>query len=172
MMLAEKFMQMKMTRILTPLTSLLLLAGLAYGGGDPQDIPQAPAVKREQVTAAPEETATAVRRARQAVSPAPAPAPAVPMMATPAPQRSAPATSGADWALAIKSGGCEPLENVRRQGVEVGAFATPQEFARKLQQRGHQTFVLDIGETRDQVVRVRVPDLSADFEFRRAATCR
>ncbi len=172
-------MQKMMTRMLITLTVSLMLTGPAFGGGvDPRDLPQTPPVKREQVTAAPEETATAVRRARQAVAPPPAAvvpvAPAVPMMTTPAPRRSAPASvpSGDGWFLAIPSGGCEPLENVRRQGVDVGPFASPQELGRKLQQRGHQAFVLDIGDAPDRVVRVRVPDLQADFEFRRAGQCR
>lgn len=172
-------MQMTMIRVLVPLTVLLMCAGAAFGGGvDPRDLPQAPAAKREKVTAAPEETATAVRRARQAVAPAPAAeqvqVPVAPVMSTPAPRRAAPPStpSGDGWFLATASGGCEPLENVRRQNVDVGSFATPQELARKLQQRGYQAFVLDVGDTRDQVVRVRVPDLQADFEFRRAGLCR
>lgn len=159
-----------MNRTLASASLVLLLAGLACGGGvDPRDLPVPTAAKKDRVTAAPEETATAVRRARQAVSSTPAPA--APVMTTPAPRRAAPAAAGADWSLASTSG-CEPLENVRRQGAEVGTFATPQEFARKLQQRGYQAFVLDVGQEKGQVVRVRVPDLQADFEFRRAGLCR
>jgi hypothetical protein len=41
-----------------------------------------------------------------------------------------------------------------------------------MQQRGHQAFVLDIGDVRDQVVRVKVPDMELDLTFVRSGMCR
>jgi hypothetical protein len=41
-----------------------------------------------------------------------------------------------------------------------------------MQQRGHQAFVLDIGDTRDQVVRVKVPDMELELTFMKADLCR
>lgn len=165
-------------RTLPFLTLLLLCAAPTWAGGvDPRELSSAPQVQRERPSAAPEETATAVRRAREAVTPAavaPAPSP-VPteVMSTPAPRRTAASpVNGSAWQLVGSAGRCEALDGVRKKVANIGSFATPQEFARQLQQRGHQAFVLDIGSPRDQEIRVRVPDLKADFEFKRAGLCR
>ena len=40
-----------------------------------------------------------------------------------------------------------------------------------MQQRGHQAFVLDIGNVRNQVVRVKVPDMEVDLTFVKAMLC-
>jgi len=165
-----------MIRMLGSASLVLLFASLACGGGaDPSELPAPAARKKEQVKAAPEQTATAVRRAREAVALTPTPtsaAPVAPAMTTPAPRRVTPAASDGEWSLATSAGSCEPLENVRRQVANIGNFKTPQEFARQMQQRGHQTFALDIGKTRDQEVRVKVPDLNLDLLFLRSGLCR
>jgi hypothetical protein len=67
---------------------------------------------------------------------------------------------------------CEPLEMVLRQVVDIATFKTPQEFARQLRQRGIQVFVLDVGLKRDQVTRVKAPDLKLDLQFMRHGACK
>jgi hypothetical protein len=47
-----------------------------------------------------------------------------------------------------------------------------QEFSRQMQQRSCQAFVLDIGDVRDQEVRVKVPDLNLNLSFVKASMCR
>jgi hypothetical protein len=75
------------------------------------------------------------------------------------------------WLLSTPSGACEPLSAASRQ-AKIGSFATPKEFARQLQQRGYQAFALDIGDVRDQVVRVKVPDMDLDLTFKKTGLCR
>ena len=76
------------------------------------------------------------------------------------------------WRLGSREGECAPLSSTSRKTVEIGTFSTPQEFARKMQQDGHQAFVLDIGDVRNQVVRVKVPGMELDLTFVRAGICR
>jgi hypothetical protein len=71
-----------------------------------------------------------------------------------------------------REGECAPLTEASRKVGNIVTFNTPQEFSRKLQQRGHQAFTLDIGDVRDQVVRVRMPDMELDLTFVRAGMCR
>jgi len=175
----------KMHRVLCPLLSILMLATLAVAGGvaPGEEAPPQPMV-REKVTATPAQTSAAVSKARQAVVP-----PAKPVLKQKEPSRTvssrsqqvstisakAKASSTFDnnsWMLGSREGECAPLSSTSRKTGEIGSFGTPQEFARKLQQRGHQAFVLDIGDVRDQVVRVKVPDMELDLTFVRAEMCR
>lgn len=75
------------------------------------------------------------------------------------------------WLLSSREGGCEPLTNVSRVVKGVGTFNNPKEFAYNMQQRGYQAFALDIGNVRDQKMRVKVPDLDLDLIFLRAGAC-
>jgi len=155
------------------LLSLLMVAVVAHAGGvDPKDMPTQKPVVREKVTATPEQTSTAVSKARRAVVPIIDEVPVVkevPMLTVR--PKAVPAASKDSWLLSSREGGCSPLSSIDRK-VNVGSFATPQEFARKLKQRGYQAFVLDIGEARDQMVRVKVPDLDLDLTFVKVGLCR
>ena len=171
----EKSMS-KLRQVLCPLLSILMVATLASAGGvaPGEEAPQQPVV-REKVTATPAQTSAAVSKARQAVVPPPKPvvkqslpartaAPAQPKASSPVDKNS--------WLLGSREGECAPLSSTSRKTGDIGTFSTPQEFAKKLQQRGHQAFVLDIGDVRDQVVRVKVPDMELDLTFVRAGMCR
>ena len=166
-------MPIKVSRMVCLLLSLLMAAVVAHAGGvDPREMPIQKPVVREKVTATPEQTSTAVSKARRAVVPVVDEAPVVKEvpMRTVHP-KAVPAASKDSWLLSSREGGCSPLSSIDRK-VNVGNFATPQEFARKLQQRGHQAFALDIGDVRDQMVRVKVPDLELDLTFVKAGMCR
>lgn len=176
---------LKITGFLCPLYIMLLVATMAHAGGvaPGDEPPQAPMV-REKVTASPAQTATAVSKARRAVAPA----------VTPTPKQTAPAKAAApavkevpmpsikpkgvpmadkdSWLLGSREGECAPLSSVSRKVKNIGTFNTPQEFSRQMQQRGYQAFVLDIGDMRDQVIRVKVPDLDLDLTFVKAGMCR
>lgn len=174
-----------MLRIICLLTGLLLITSLAYAGGvDPKEMPVQEPVKKEKVTATPAQTSAAVSKARSVVAPvvkeesvvAPQPkAAAKPrtvttpkVVATPA------ATTGTGksaWMLGNGNGACAQLSSIANK-VKVGSFKTPQELALKMRQRGYQAFALDIGDTPDQLVRVKVPDKDLDLTFVRSELCR
>lgn len=169
---------------LYPLLIFLLVATIACAGGvaPGEESPKGQMV-REQVTATPEQTSAAVSEAREAVAsparPTPKPAPVrtaspkvteVPM--TTAKPKAAAAADQNSWLLDSRESGCMPLASVDPKAKNIGTFKTPQEFARKMQQRGYQAFVLDIGDARDQVVRVKVPDMDLDITFMKAGMCR
>ena len=161
-------------RFAGPLLGLLMVAAMANAGGvDPRDRPSQEPVVREKVSASPEQTSTAVSKARQAVAPAIEEAPVVKQVTITTPRpKTAPTTNKDSWLLASSGGACEPLANVGRKVKNIGTFETPQEFSRQMQQRGYQAFILDIGEIRDQEVRVKVPDLDLDLRFIRPGLCR
>ena len=172
-------MSIKIARIVGWLVVLLTVAVIAHAGGvDPREMSaQEPAV-REQVTATPEQTSTAVSKARRAVVPAVEEVPVVkpaPVVKTAPMRKSQPkaVTSASEdsWFLGSREGECSALSSVDRK-VNVGSFETPQEFARKVQQRGYQAFALDVGDVRNQVIRVKVPDLDLDLIFMKAGLCR
>jgi hypothetical protein len=166
-----------MINFLLSIISLSLLCFAASpvlaGGMAPGDAPPAPAPVAEKITATPAQTATAVDKARRAVAPqveevtirrsAPQ-GPSAPVVGSMA--------VGGVWALSGREGGCQPLSAVEGKTGPLGSFATPQQFARQLQQRGHRAFVLDIGDLRDQLVRVKVPDFDLDVTFVRQGLCR
>lgn len=154
--------------LLVPLCAVLLTTSLAAAGGvDPRDMPAEAPATPEKVTATPAQTSAAVSKARSVVAPRPQAAPA-PVAPSPAP-----AKVGRDtWQLSSREGGCAPLSSVSRKVTNIGTFSTPQEFARQMQQRGYQAFVLDIGDARDQIIRVKVPDQDLDLTFVRAGLCR
>jgi hypothetical protein len=166
----------KRFRVLCLLLSLLMAATLAVAGGvAPEEESPQQAVVREKVTATPAQTSAAVSRARQAVVPAPKPVvkqslPA--RTAAPAQPKVSAQVDKNSWLLGSREGKCAPLSSTTRLTGEIGTFNTPQEFARKMQQRGHQAFVLDIGDVRDQVVRVKVPDMELDLTFVKSGMCR
>ena len=166
-------MSIKIVRVICSLLVLLTAAIVAHAGGvDPKDMQIQEPVVREKATATPEQTSTAVSKARRAVAPVVEETPVVKEVPRSAARRKAvPSASKDSWLLSSREGGCSPLSSIDRK-VNVGNFETPQEFARKLQQRGHQAFVLDIGDVRDQVVRVKVPDLELDLTFVKAGMCR
>ncbi len=155
-------------RITGLLTGLLLLTGVAWAGGvDPRDQPTSESVAPVKVTASPAQTAAAVKQARRAV------APAVEEVRVSRPQpKAVPAAVKTDWLLGTRTTGCKPLSEVSRTVKNIGRFETPREFARQMQQRGYQAFVLDIGDARDRVLRVKVPDQNLDLTFSRAEMCR
>lgn len=175
----------KITRILCPLLGLLMLATMASAGGVAPD-EEAPQETKpaEKVTATPAQTSSAVSKARQAVVPPAKPAPKqtapartvaptakeVPMASTQ--PKTASSVDKNSWLLGSPESECAPLSEASRKAGNIGTFNSPQEFARKMQQRGHQAFALDIGEVRDQVVRVKVPDMGLDLTFTRAGMCR
>lgn len=153
---------------------LLLVASTVHAGGvDPRDMPARQAEARQLVTATPAQTKAAVGEARRAVAPpVEAVAPVVKTVPTTAPRSAAaPAASADSWLFSPGEGRCVPLDHVNRQVKNISSFKTPQEFARQMQQRGYQAFVLDMGATRDRQVRVRVPDLELDLLFLRPAAC-
>lgn len=148
------------------LCSFLLTTAVFAGGVDPREVPEERAV-REQVTASPSETSTAVRKARRAV------APAVEEVKMSKPRPKAAVTAGKDdWMLVSGGGRCEPLSAVKNSVKNIGTFKTPKEFSRQMQQRGYQAFAMDIGDVRNQVMRVKVPDMKLDLTFQKAGLCR
>lgn len=155
-------------------SALLLTATVAFAGGvDPREVPAEP-MKKVKVTATPGETSAAVSKARRAVAPAVTQQPVIKEVPMTRSQPKAARSVTVDknsWQLSSATGACEPLSAVSKQ-VNVGSFVTPQEFARKMQQRGHQAFALDIGDVRDQVVRVKIPDMNLDLTFKKAGLCR
>lgn len=166
----------KMRHSLFFLLGLLMLVSLAWAGGTApgDEAPQQPAAQ-EKVSATPAQTSAAVRKARQSVVPAPKVTPSPKLPARTSANVQSEATTQADknsWMLGSREGQCAPLASASRTTGDIGSFNTPQEFARKMQQRGHQAFVLDIGDVRDQVVRVKVPDIGVDLTFMKAAICR
>lgn len=150
------------------LIGIIFLAGTASAGGiDPREQPAPEPVAQEKVTATPAQTAAAVKKARQAV------APKVEEVRVSRPQpKAVPATYKTDWLLGTRTTGCKPLSEVSRTVKNIGRVETPREFARQMQKRGYQAFVLDIGDARDRVLRVKVPDLEIDLTFSRAEMCR
>ncbi len=183
----------KICRMVCCLLGLLMVAVMAHAGGvDPRDMPTQERV-REIITATPAKTSAAVSKARRAVVPVVEVVPVVKKapvvkkssvvkempvveevqmnMTRPKAASSASKTSSDSWLLGSREGSCAPLTSVSKK-VKVGTFKTPQEFGRQLQQRGYQAFVLDIGDVRDQVVRVKVPDLGLDLTFVKAGMCR
>jgi hypothetical protein len=166
----------KIRRILCPLLSILMLAPLPVAGcvAPGEEAPQQPEVA-EKVTTTPAQTSAAVSKARQAVVPSPKPVVKQRMPARTAapvqPKTSVQADKNS-WMLGSREGECAPLSSTSRKTGDIGIFSTPQEFANKIQQRGHQAFVLDVGDVRDQVVRVKVPDMELNLTFVRAGMCR
>ena len=147
---------------------IILMAGTVTAGGvDPREQPAPEPVPQEKVTATPAQTAAAVKKARQAV------APKVEEVQVSRPQpKAVPAVAKTGWLLGTRATGCKPLSDVSRTVKNIGRFENPREFARQMQQRGYQAFVLDIGDARDRVLRVKVPDLEIDLTFSRAEMCR
>jgi len=172
-------MSIKIARIVGWLVVLLTVAVMAHAGGvDPREMSAQEPVVREQIIATPEQTSTAVSKARRAVTPAVEEVPVVkptPVVKTAPVRKSQPkavtSASKDSWLLGSREGECSALSSVDRK-VKVGSFKTPQEFAHKLQQRGYQAFVLDVGDVRNQMIRVKVPDLDLDLIFMRAGLCR
>lgn len=154
-------------RMMYPLLGLLLLASVVHAGGvDPGDMPHQEPVVREKSVATPAQTAAAVNKVRRAVTPAV-------KQVSPTPRSKAVTSTSKDsWLLGSREGKCAPLTSVSRKVKNIGGFRTPQEFAHQMQQRGYQAFVLDIGDERDQVMRVKVPDLDLDLTFVKAGMCR
>ena len=166
----------KLCQIFCPLLSLLIFATLACAGGvaPGEEAPQQPVV-REKVTATPAQTSSAVSKARQAVVPPPKPVVTQKMparRAVPAQPKVSAQVDKNSWMIGAREGACTPLSSANPKTGSIGTFSTPQEFAKKMQQRGHQAFVLDIGDVRDQMVRVKVPDMELDLTFVRAEMCR
>lgn len=155
------------------ITTVLLTATVVFAGGvDPREVP-AESVKKEKVTATPAETSAAVSKARRAVVPAVEKKPVVKEVPMTRIQTKAVTSVPVDkdsWLLSASSGSCEPLSEASRK-AKIGSFTTPKEFARQMQQRGYQAFALDIGDVRDQVMRVKVPDLDLDLTFKKAGLC-
>lgn len=162
-------------RIICPLLGLLMVAAVAHAGGvDPGDMPPQKPVTSEKVSATPAQTSTAVSKVRRAVAPA---VKEVPMRSvspkTVVSASKAPISASKDkWLLGSREGGCTPLESVHRKVKNIGSFKTPHEFAHQMQQRGYQAFVLDIGDERDQMMRVKVPDLDLNLTFMKTGMCR
>ncbi|PLX90768.1 MAG: hypothetical protein C0614_00280, partial [Desulfuromonas sp.] len=148
---------------------IILMAGTVTAGGvDPREQPAPEAVPQEKVTATPAQTAAAVKKARQAVAPNKVEEARV---SRPQP-KAVPAVAKTGWLLGTRATGCKPLSEVSRTVKNIGRFETPREFAQQMHQRGHQAFVLDIGDSRDRVLRIKVPDLEIDLTFSRAEMCR
>ena len=161
-------MTKKFNRIVCSLSGLLLVATLVHAGGaDPRDMPTQKPVTSEKVSVTPAQTSTAISKARQAVAPAVKEVPVSP----PRPKAVSSAKND-NWLFSPREGTCEPLESVRSQVKNIGKFETPQEFSRQMQKRGYQAFSLDLGDERDQVIRVKIPDLNLDLLFVRAGMCR
>lgn len=166
-------------RLIGPLLGLMIATTAFAGGVDPREMSSPEPVVREQVTATPEQTSTAVRKARQAVAPTVREIPVVreaPVVqervsTKPRPKTAAPPASMDSWMVGSAAGKCAPLSSVSDKVKNV-RFKTPQELGSQLHKRGYQTFVLDIGDRKDQVVRVKVPDLELDLTFVRAGLCR
>lgn len=159
--------------VLLTLTLVLCSAGhlLAGGGEEPAGQRAKSQLREYRPTATPQATATALGEARRAVA-----APAAPQRSPepvsalpPRPKPSLPygAPVGAEWLLQT-DGRCEPLASLQQRTGPVGSFATPQEFIHKLQQRGHQAFLLPLADDR---VQVKVPDLDLAATFVRPGLC-
>ncbi|NIQ11407.1 MAG: hypothetical protein GWO23_17875, partial [Gammaproteobacteria bacterium] len=141
--------------------------------------PKQEPVKKEKVTATPAQTSAAVSKARRVVAPevkeervsSPQPKAAVkPTVVTTPKPVSKPVVKNVGssvWMVSKANGTCSALSSINNS-VNVGTFKTPQELAHKIRQRGHQAFALDIGDTPDQVVRVKSPDHKLDVTFVRA----
>jgi hypothetical protein len=151
----------------------MVVTAVYAGGVDPNEMtPQKPVV-REKVPATPEQTSAAVSKARRAVAPRVEPVPVVKEVPMPSARPKAVASANNDsWLLGSREGECAPLSSVSSKVKNIGTLKTPQEFARKMQQRGYQAFALDIGDVRGQEVRVKVPDLQLDLTFVKAGMCR
>lgn len=162
-----------MTRLVCSLLGLAVATAAFAGGVDPREMASPEPVMRETVTATPEQTTSAVREARQAVVPADREVPVVKELPARVPPSKAVAVSaGKDsWLVGSATGKCAPLASVSDKVMNV-RFETPQELGTQLHKRGHQAFVLDIGDRKDQVVRVKVPGLELDLTFVRAGLCR
>ncbi len=174
-----------MLKVLYPLISFLMVTSIAFSGGvAPDEEPAQERVTPVKVTATPAQTSAAINQARKAVvtpvkkatnQSRPAKAKPSPLKeitrTTTKPQATGSAVKNS-WLLSSREGECAPLTSVRDKVTSVGSFKTPQEFAKKMQQRGYQAFALDIGEVRNQVVRVKVPDLDVDLTFVKAGMCR
>lgn len=167
-------MTKRFNRIVCLLPGLLMVATLVYAGGvDPKDMPAQETETREETSATPAQISAAVNKVRQAVTPQVELAPVVkeiPMSS--ARPRAVISARNNHWLFSPHEGTCEPLENARRKIKSIGSFKTPQEFARQMHQRGYQAFILDIGDKRDQVIRVKIPDLELDLLFVRSGMCR
>jgi hypothetical protein len=174
----------QMFRTLFFIIGLLLVTSSVYAGGvDPREMPKQEPVKKEEITATPEQTSAAVSKARRVVAPevkeervsVPTPkAIAKPTVVTTPKPVSTPAAKSAGstaWMVSNANGTCSALSSINRR-VNVGTYKTPQELAYKIRQRGHQAFALDIGDTPDQVMRVKSPDHKLDVTFVRAGMCR
>jgi len=149
------------------LAGIILLAGTVSAGGiDPREQPAPEPVAQEKVTATPAQTAAAVKKARQAV------VPQVEAVRVSRPQPKAVSVAKTGWLLGTKKIGCAPLADVSKTVKNIGSFETPREFARQMKQRGYQAFVMDLSDGRDNVLRVKVPDLDLDLTFSRAEMCR
>lgn len=143
-----------------------VLSTVAFAGGvDPREMPEERTL-REKVTATPAETSSAVSKARRAVTPV---VKEVPI--SKARPKAAVVAGKDDWMLVSGAGLCEPLSAVKRSVKNIGTFQTPKEFARQMQQRGYQAFAMDIGDARDQVMRVKVPDMKLELTFKKAGLC-
>ncbi|MBW2688803.1 MAG: hypothetical protein JRC99_02590 [Deltaproteobacteria bacterium] len=160
-------MTKKFIRIVCPLLGLLMLASVVHAGGvDPGDMPPQQPVTREKAVATPAQTAAAVNKVRRSMTPAVKQVPTTPR------PKAVVSASKDSWLLGSSEGKCAPLTSVSRKVKNIGSFRTPQEFAHQMQQRGYQAFVLDIGDERDQVMRVKVPDLGLDLTFVKEGMCR
>jgi hypothetical protein len=171
---AEEEMSKRFNRIVCLLPGLLMVATLVHAGGvDPSEMPPQEPVTREKTSATPAQISAAVNKVRQAVSPQVESAPVVKEvpMSSARPKAVASAKNN-NWLYSPHKGKCEPLENARRQVKSIGSFKTPQEFARQMQQRGYRAFALDLGDKRDQMIRVKIPDLELDLLFLRSGMCR
>lgn len=157
-----------LSRLIGCLLGMLMSVTLVFAGGvDPKEIPSAPPVVREKISATPAQTSTAVSKARSAVA-----SEVEEVQVSPTRPAAQSSVSKDSWMLRTSGDGCAPLSEVNRQVKNIGTFKTPQEFARQMQKRGFQAFVMDIGDTRDQVIRVKVPDQSLDLTFVKGGLCR
>ncbi|GEM_PF-4893706 len=167
-------MTKRFNRMVCLLPGLLMVATLVHAGGvDPSEMPPQKPVTLEKTSATSAQISAAVNKARQAVAPQVKAAPVVKEvpMSSARPEAVTSAKNN-NWLFSPHQGKCEPLDNARRKVKSIGSFKTPQEFARQMQQRGYQTFALDIGDKRDQVIRVKIPDLKLDLLFVRSGMCR
>lgn len=146
---------------------MLLVSTVHAGGVDPSDMPSRQPAMSEKVTATSAQTSAAVSKARQAVSPA-----VKEVQISQKRPKKVPSSDKDSWMLGSREGGCAPLSAVARKVKKIGTFKTPNEFSRQMQQRGYRAFVLDIGDAKDQVVRVKVPDLDLDLTFMKTGMCR
>ena len=174
-----------MYRTLSLLTVLLLFTAQVHAGGvDPKEMPAPEPVKKEKVTATPDQTSAAVSKARKVVAPqvkeerivAPQPKAVSPpktvTTAKPAAkQRTMSKADSSAWLLGNGGGSCAPLSSIANK-VNVGSFKSPKDLANKMRQRGFQAFALDIGDTPDTVYKVRIPDKQLDLTFVRSGMCR